>query len=316
MTQAVSVANGRSVTVEVADGRILTVESWGAASGLPIFLLHGTPGCRSGPRPRASVLYRLGVRLISYDRPGYGGSSRHPERAVKDAASDVRAIADYLGLPEFGVVGRSGGGPHALACAALLGDRVLSTAVLVSLAPSDAKGLNWFGGMTDSNVQEYTAADTDKAAVETRLAAHAEQIRADPESLLQSLLPELTRPDRRVVNDIAIRRLLADTYAEALRDSACGWIDDVLAFRRPWGFEPSTIETPVLLWHGEEDVFSPVEHTHWLARQIPNATLDVQSGTAHFGAVEILPSVLAWMKGAARSEGLRVEQMQQPVLSP
>src|SRR5579863_97564 len=120
------------------DGRRLAVDSWGATDGKPIFLLHGTPGSRNGPKPRASVLYRLGVRLISYDRPGYGGSERQKGRKVADAAWDVLAIADSLGIKKFGVVGRSGGGPHALACAALLGDRVTAVAALVSAAPPDA----------------------------------------------------------------------------------------------------------------------------------------------------------------------------------
>jgi pimeloyl-ACP methyl ester carboxylesterase len=302
-------------TVRVADGRTVTVESWGAPKGLPIFLLHGTPGSRSGPRPRTSVLYRLGVRLISYDRPGYGGSSRHLDRAVADAAGDVQAIAKFLNLGEFSVVGRSGGGPHALACAAQL-DEVRSAAVLVGLAPSDAAGLDWFGGMAKSNVREYTAADSEPGQVENRLMATAARIRANPESLLQTLSPELAPPDRRVVNDVAIRRQLAETYAEALRVSADGWIDDVIALRRPWGFDLSVIKAPVLLWHGADDVFAPVEHTRWLATQIPDAKVDVRSGTAHFGAVEILPSVLAWMKTAARSERLRVEEMQQAAAAP
>jgi len=300
-------------TVHVAGGRTVTVESWGAPAGLPIFLLHGTPGSRSGPRPRTSVLYRLGVRLISYDRPGYGGSSRHPDRAVVDAADDVRAVADYLKLGEFSVVGRSGGGPHALACAARLTDQVRSAAVLVGLAPSDAAGLDWFGGMAKSNVREYTTADREPAKIEDKLMASAAEIRANPEILLQTLRSELTPLDRRVVDDVPIRRQLAETYAEALRVSACGWIDDVLALRRPWGFDPSVIKAPVLLWHGAEDVFSPVQHTRWLASQIPDAEMNVQSGTAHFSAVEVLPSVLAWVKGAAGSEGLRVEEMHQAV---
>jgi pimeloyl-ACP methyl ester carboxylesterase len=307
VTQVVGVAGGRSVTVE----------SWGDHSrkGTPIFLLHGTPGSRSGPRPRTSVLYRLGVRLISYDRPGYGSSRRHENRIVADAAKDVLAIADELGLDEFSVVGRSGGGPHALACAAELSGRIRSAAVLVGLAPKDAKGLDWFAGMTESNRLEYSTADTDRAATEARLAVSADQIRANPERLLEQLSSELAGPDLRVVDDVAIRRLLAETYIEALRHGASGWVDDVLAFRRPWGFEPSAIKVPVLLWGGAEDMFSPAAHTQWLARQIPDATVDVQSGTAHFGAVEILPSVLAWLKGAGQSEWLRVKEMQQPVLS-
>jgi pimeloyl-ACP methyl ester carboxylesterase len=300
------------VAVGITEERSVSVESWGAPDGMPIFLLHGTPGCRKGPRPRTSVLYRLGVRLISYDRPGYGMSSRHPGRVVADAAHDVRAIADFLGLDRFGVVGRSGGGPHALACAALLGDRVRRAAVLVGLAPSDADDLDWYDGMTGSNVDEYNRADANLAEFEKQLAAFADRIRVDPEALLQSLLPSLTRRDHRVVDDVAIRRLLTDTYVEALRDGADGWIDDLLAMRHPWGFSLAGIESPVLLWHGTDDRFSPVEHTHWLAKQVRTSIVEIQSGAAHFGAVEILPSVLAWIKGTSDSEGLRIQGMQQP----
>ncbi len=296
MTQVVHVASKRDVTVEIS----------GAISGTPIFLLHGTPGSRRGPRPRTSILYQLGVRLISYDRPGYGKSSRQNGRVVADAAADVRAIADALGIEKFSVVGRSGGGPHALACAALLGDRVRSAAVLVGLAPSDAKDLGWYDGMARTNVREYKAVASGRAEVARSLAAQAEAVRADPESLLHTLQPNLTAPDRRVTDDAAIRRLLLDTYTEALRDSADGWIDDVLALRHPWGFELSAITQPVLLWHGEDDAFSPVSHAYWLAERISTSVIEVASGTSHFGAVEILPRALAWLKDTG-SEGLGIQ---------
>lgn len=302
--------------IGVPDGRRAAVESWGAPDGVPIFLLHGTPGSRCGPRPRTSVLYQLGVRLISYDRPGYGSSSRQHGRSVADAASDVGAIADAL-CPgqQIGVVGRSGGGPHALACAALLGDRVRSAAVLVGLAPPDAEGLNWYDGMTKSNVEEYGHVDNDAALAETRLVKCAEQVRDNPESLLDTLRPELPRSDCKIVDDVSIRRLLTESYAEALRESAAGWIDDLRALRHPWGFELSAITSPVLLWHGADDMFSPVSHTRWLGRQIRTSTVEVQSGTAHFGAVEALPGVLAWIKDVGFSEGLQVQGMQQPAMS-
>ena len=238
------------------------------------------------------MLYRLGIRLISYDRPGYGGSERHRDRTVADAASDVAAIADALGIERFSVVGRSGGGPHALACAALLGSRVARAAALCTLAPSDAEDLNWWEGMADSNRKAYQKAEVMLTA---DLARQAGQIRQDPGSLLRGLGPELAGQDRKVVEDIAIWRIIAENHAEALRDNASGWIDDVLAFRRPWGFRPSVITTtPVLLWHGGDDVFSPVGHTRWLAAQIDSSKLEVQSGAAHFTAVEILPRILIW----------------------
>jgi pimeloyl-ACP methyl ester carboxylesterase len=265
----------------------------GAAHGYPIFLLHGTPGSREGPAPRPSVLYRLGIRLICYDRPGYGKSTPHPGRRVLDAAQDVAAIADELRLDEFSVVGRSGGGPHALACAALLTERVRKAAVLVSVAPSDAQGLDWYDGMTGSNVAEYERARHGADVLAAELSARGQLIRQDPEFLLQLLEPELTAPDRRILRDPAIRRLLTSTYAEALCQGPEGWIDDVLALRDPWGFSLKEISVPVLLWHGADDVFSPVAHTHWLASQIPGAQVEVQHGAAHFDAVEVLPRILA-----------------------
>jgi pimeloyl-ACP methyl ester carboxylesterase len=304
-------------TVRVAGGRTVTVESWGASDGVPIFLLHGTPGCRSGPRPRTSVLYRLGVRLISYDRPGYGESSRHCGRTIADAAADVRAIADDFGLPTFGVVGRSGGGPHALACAALMADRVDRAAALVSLAPADADGLDWYDGMAESNTRAYKDIDDGGAVIESRLARDAARLREDPQSLLTSLRPEIAGADQRIIKDVAIRRLLTETHAEALRHGIDGWIDDMRAFRRPWGFDVSAVTGPVLLWHGEDDAFSPVGHTCWLGEHLSKAIVHVEPGAAHFGAVEVLPRVLAWVKGNAwpESERLRVKVVQQSALS-
>ena len=145
-------------TVRTTDGRRLSTQVSGDPDGRPVFLLHGTPGSRLGPHPRSAVLHRLGVRLISFDRPGYGGSDRLAGRRVADAAADVLAIADAYGLEKFSVVGRSGGGPHALACAALLPERTTKAAVLVGLAPHGADGLDWFDGMAQSNVIEFTAA--------------------------------------------------------------------------------------------------------------------------------------------------------------
>jgi pimeloyl-ACP methyl ester carboxylesterase len=276
-----------------ADGRRLAVEISGAPDGFPVFLLHGTPGSRSGPKPRSGILYRLGIQLICYDRPGYGGSTRYPGRRVADAADDVQTIADQLGIERFSVVGRSGGGPHALACAALLPDREKSTAVLVGLAPSNAAGLDWFDGMSDDNVREYSTADADQTVLVERLRRRAERTVRDPESLLELVRTQMAEPDRRVVDSAVFRRLLSQTYAEALRDGPYGWIDDVLALRGDWGFALDTITTPVLLWHGKDDTFSPINHTWWLANRIPGAEVQVQTVTAHFGAFEILPRILA-----------------------
>ncbi|MDQ2879746.1 MAG: alpha/beta hydrolase [Actinomycetota bacterium] len=292
--------NREPVTIEYVttdDGRQLAVDVTGAPDGYPVFLLHGTPGSRNGPKPRGIVLYRLGLQLICYDRPGYGGSSRKEGRTVRDAAGDVATIADKMGINRFAVVGRSGGGPHALACAAMMPERVSSTAVLVSLAPSDAIGLDWYHGMNRQNAQEYATADADVQVLLTDLASWAEQGKRDPRQFIGLIESELSEPDKRVVGDVVLRRLLLDTYAEALRQGAAGWIDDVLAFRKSWGIELSNITSRVRLWHGADDRFSPVDHTRWLSRHIPQVQveLQIQDGVGHFGAVEVLPEILSWV---------------------
>lgn len=291
--------------IRTKDGRRLAIEVSGAPEGYPVFLLHGTPGSRNGPKPRGIVLYRLGVKLITYDRPGYGRSSRCAGRSVADAAADVAEIADALNINRFFVVGRSGGGPHALACAALLGDRVIRTAVLVGLAPSETPDLDWFDGMADSNVEEYTAAESDQKELMRMLRTRAKDVRKDPASMVHFLEPQMTSSDLRVVGDVGVRKLLHDTYQEALKPGAAGWIDDALAFRKPWGFELGEINTPVLLWHGEKDTFSPVSHAHWLRSRLRNVELKLQSDAAHFSAIEVLPQLLTWLTDPAYADNKR-----------
>ncbi|MEU3602850.1 alpha/beta hydrolase [Streptomyces sp. NPDC006798] len=277
------------------DGRHLITERLGDPQGKPVFLLHGTPGSRLGPAPRGMVLYQRGMQLIVYDRPGYGGSDRLAGRSVADVAQDVRAIADELELERFSVVGRSGGAPHALACAALMPDRVDRTAALVTLAPRDAVGLDWFDGMAASNVDAYTSALDDPVAFTELFTLRSDEIRKDPIKLLNDLRHELPDSDRAVVADAGVRSMLLRNYQEALRTSAWGWIDDAMAFCGPWGFDPADISGPVMLWHGEKDVFSPVGHSRWLAERIPGATAVLEPAAAHFDALHALPRVLNWL---------------------
>ncbi|MFC9324804.1 alpha/beta fold hydrolase [Kitasatospora sp. NPDC057015] len=286
-----------SRVVKTADGRTLAVETLGDPRGRPVFLLHGTPGSRSGPAPRSTVLYRLGVRLIAFDRPGYGDSDRLPGRRVSAAAVDVRTIADEFGLAEFAVLGRSGGAPHALACAALLPDRVSRVAALVSLAPRDAAGLDWYAGMTPSNVHAYREAERGHHRIVDSMQFRSRQIKDDPVRLLKGLAPELPATDRTVVGDAGIRHMLQSTYREAFRHNADGWIDDVLAFTADWGFKVEDVAVPAWLWHGADDQFSPVEHSRWLADRIPGASLFLEPGAAHFGAFRVMTAALKWAAG-------------------
>lgn len=281
--------------VKTPDGRELAVKVIGAPGGAPVFVFHGTPGSRFGPYPRVPALYRQAVRLIAYDRPGYGDSHRLPGRAVAHAAEDVRAIADFLGIDRFSVLGRSGGGPHALACAALLGPRVDRAAVLVTLAPRDAQGLDWYAGMGESNVLTYRTAEAAPAAVTARLQVQAALMRHDPTAHLPFRRPELPESDRRLAADFGLRALLSSIFAEGVKTSGHGWVDDVLSFVAPWGFDPTVVESPVLLWHGAKDVFSPVGHTLWLAQRLRQSLLVIEERAAHLGSMAVLPQALGWL---------------------
>jgi len=285
------------------DGRKLSVDIAGDPEGTPVFLLHGTPGGRNGPRPRGIVLYRLGICLISYDRPGYPGSDRVPDRGVADAAADVKAIAEHFGIKKFSVVGRSGGGPHALACAAILRDRVICAAAIGSLAPCDAEGLDWKFGMAISNAEAYRKAEEDDlGALIAMLKEQADRVRDNSEGLIKLLWPELVGHDKEVIGSRALRRIISQVHADALRESADGWIDDVVALSRPWNFKLSEITVPVKLWTGSDDKFSPASHTYWLAERISRPHLEIGKGAAHFGAVAVLPKILAWVAETADKE--------------
>jgi pimeloyl-ACP methyl ester carboxylesterase len=285
----------RSVRV---GGRKLAVEETGARSGFPVFLFHGTPGSRLGPRPRSITLHRRDIRLISYDRPGYGESDRQPGRRVVDAAFDTKAVADKLGIDKFAVVGRSGGAPHALACAAILPTRVTAVAALVSLAPRDSPGLDWEADMTPANQVEFGMAHKEPMELLALLRERRARVQQDPAAMLPDLDAGLHSADRQVIGDGGIRRSLFETYQMAFRSDSYGQFDDVVALadRRGWGFLPKEVQVPTLLWHGREDVFSPVSHTRYLAEQISGRTLEIVAEAAHFSAIEKLPEALAWAR--------------------
>jgi pimeloyl-ACP methyl ester carboxylesterase len=303
----------------VGGTRVLTYETWGPSDGRPVFLLHGSPGSRLGPRPRRQVLDLMGIRLVAFDRPGYGGSDRLRGRRVVDAAQDVEAIADHLGLDRFAIVGRSGGAPHALACAAHLKGGVVAAASLAGLAPRDADGLDWLEGMGESNRREHGAAweaidSHQHGRLLSRLVHHSGVLQDAAAEFLQSQHgTEMPADDQRILNDAGIRHLLAENFRLAVAEGnlrvpdprefdtaidepvLLGWLDDTLAFAGDWGFKVEEIDVPVLLWHGEQDVFSPVSHSRWLAERIDNAELEIEPDTAHFRALEAMPKVLWWL---------------------
>jgi pimeloyl-ACP methyl ester carboxylesterase len=273
-------------TIATAEGRTLAVHSDGDPAGFPVVMHHGTPSSGLLYERHVELAREQGIRLVGYDRPGYGGSAREPGRSVSDCAADVDAIADALRLDRFATWGISGGGPHALACAALCDRRLVAAASLAAVAPQDAESLDWLAGMGDENHVEFGHAAAGEEQLRTYLAAEAEEIRAAGPDQLVAVMETLLGPEDRAVLSGAFAEYLLKADRHALADGVDGWVDDDLAFLAPWGFELSSIDRPVLLLHGDDDRFVPVAHGRWLADHIPGVEARIDAADGHLTLIE------------------------------
>jgi pimeloyl-ACP methyl ester carboxylesterase len=283
-------------TVDGPGGRALRVRDFGDPGGVPLIGHHGTPGSGAFYQSWLEDAAERGIRLIGYDRPGYGGSDRHHGRSVADAAADVEAICDQLGLVRVLTHGRSGGGPHALACAALLPDRVAAAATLCSIGPFDADDLDFLAGMGEDNVVELGAAvegEEKLAPLLERLTAG--MLGAEPDALAEEIKSLLSPPDVAVVN-AGLAAELIDSFRTGVGETRAGWIDDDLAFVRPWGFELASIEVPVGLWQGHQDLMVPLAHGEWLAAHVPGVDVELSPEDGHLSLEQNrIGDVHAWL---------------------
>lgn len=287
MSDVVDTVSSVGVTefdIDVADGRRLRVYDTGsedAAEALTVFWHHGTPNIGAPPHPLFSTRSQHRIRWVGYDRPGYGGSTPAPDRDVASAAAHVSAIADALGIARFAVMGHSGGAPHALACGALLPDRVTAVIGIAALAPFDADGLDWFSGMTNSTANSLRAAVAGRATKQH----HQTNAEYDPDMFTPADHAALTGP----------WSWFGDIVDRALENGLDGLIDDDLAYVAPWGFAPADITAPVLLLHGEQDRIAPCTHGRWLARNCPTAHLRLSADDGHISVLNSAPAALDWL---------------------
>ena len=288
--------------VAAPDGREVAFAVWGDPAGFPVLRLHGTPGCRLMRWPNEEVYGSLGACYVTHDRAGYGRSSRLRGRRVVDDVDDVRLIADELGFERFGVSGGSGGGPHALACAARLSDRVVRATCAVGVAPYGPPGLDhdaWFAGMDPENVREFEVALEGEEALipdTERLQAKFEaQLAADASNLLEEY--DLSESDRARLAQPETMQTLRETILEHAVNGVYGWVDDMLAVTGPWGFDVSEITVPVLIRYGTADVLVPPGHGHWLAARVPNCVVKIDDA-GHLGRdpVEEIAEDVRWLR--------------------
>jgi pimeloyl-ACP methyl ester carboxylesterase len=291
MASATQVATAR-------DGRTLSFAEWGDPAGFPVFTLHGTPGSRFNRHYDESKYAEVGARVITYDRPGYGESDRHPGRQVVDCVDDVSALADALGIERFAVIGGSGGGPHALAVAARLPERVTRAACAVGIVPYDTVDFDWFEGMDPLNVRELSWAlqgeevlvhelEREAAEMLERVAADPSKVISDEWDLSEADRAELARPERHEV--------IRQSTSEAVRNGVWGWVDDDLCFISPWGFDIAEIRVPNRVIYGATDVLVPPRHGEWLARNVPGAEVVIEEAQGHIPDPDLVTERYAWL---------------------
>jgi len=289
--------------VQRPDGGVLEALA-GNTDDQPLVFHWGTPGAAVWFEPLAAAAARLSLRLVTYSRPGYAGSTPRPGRSVADAADDVAAVVDALGADSFVTLGWSGGGPHALACAARLPDRCLAAASLAGVAPFDAEGLDWLARMGPENVDEFSAAlkgEDELDAAILKIAVDLETVQgADVAAALGGLVSDVDKQ--------ALTGEFADVLAESFRRSVstgiAGWRDDDLAFTRSWGFDLGTIRPPVAVWQGGQDRMVPFAHGQWLAAHIPSARVHLYPDEGHLSlGVASLDRIVADLAGLASRAG-------------
>jgi pimeloyl-ACP methyl ester carboxylesterase len=283
-------------TVRTPDGRTHAVEDAGDPAGRPVLAHEGTPNSRHLYGPWVADAAGRGLRLICYDRPGYGGSTAQPGRSTADCAGDVRAICAALEIDRLAMWGWSGGGAHVLACAALLPDLVVAVASLASLAPYGAEGLDYFAGMTQDDADETRLLLTDPEAAGAKIDKDREGLLAASASDVAQAFGSVAAPVDAAVLQGGMASWMAYALHEGLAPGSQGWWDDSRAHMRPWGFQVADITVPVLLLHGRQDNFVPFGHGQWLAAHISGVEARLLDNDGHLTLAEHhIGDVHAWL---------------------
>jgi pimeloyl-ACP methyl ester carboxylesterase len=279
--------------ITTPDGRSLDMWLAGPPDGVPLVFHMGSPASGLPFAPHVRALADRGLRYVSATRPGYGDSTRREGRSVADVVDDTRTVLDHLGAETAWILGWSGGGPHALACAALMPDRVRGTALIAGVAPYPADGLDYLAGMGEENVEEFGAALAGPAALipfkERAWPVFRDMLPSEVATSFGDLVDEVDRGS--VTGDFA--EYLAALMHEGLKRSYWGWFDDDMAFVKPWGFEVGDIKAPVHVWQGAHDRMVPFGHGEWLAAHLGNACPHLLEGQGHLTlVVDTFPQIL------------------------
>lgn len=286
--------------ITTPDGRTLEVMVAGPAGGMPLVFHGGTPVAAVPFPPLIDAAVSRGLRLISYSRPGYAGSDAAPGRSVADAAADVTTILEVLGGERFVTIGWSGGGPHALACAAVLPERCLAVATIAGVAPYRAEGLDWLAGQGEENVEEFHAALRGAEPLSAWLLDAATDFAQLTEDDVVAVLGDLLTDVDKACLTGYFAKWCAECFRKAVSSGIAGWRDDDLAFLKPWGFDLAAITRPVSVWQGGQDRMVPFSHGEWLATHLPTARPHLLPGEGHLSVgVGLMDRIVGELVGLA-----------------
>jgi pimeloyl-ACP methyl ester carboxylesterase len=281
--------------VTLRDGRNLHVYDVGDPDGNVVVEHHGTPGSGLPYGPDVERARERGLRLVRFDRAGYGGSTPNPGRSVADVVPDVEDVLDALEIERYVSIGGSGGCPHSFACGAL-SSRCLAAAAIAAPTPYGVEGIDWTAGMGEDNIEEFGAALAGPEQLEPYLEKQAAELaQATPEQMKDVMANLLPPVDAAVLTgDRAVHFKKSGDHA--LAHGTAGWRDDDIAFTHPWGFELDEIRVPTLLWQGVQDLMVPVAHARWLAERIPGVEAHISEEDGHLSIwVGRLGEIYDWL---------------------
>jgi pimeloyl-ACP methyl ester carboxylesterase len=277
--------NYNEVLIDLPDGRTLEVATLGEPSGHTVLFHHGTPGSANLVKMLSPLADDDSLFIITMSRAGYGKSSRLEGRDVASVVSDARAVLDSLGRSDYVAVGWSGGGPHALACAALDAPRCLAAWSLASVVPSNLD-FDWTEGMGPENVADFALAKEAGPAYEARMALYGDAFKdATKDNVIELFGGLLSEPDKAAMAPEVAREAFAASMRQGFEFGWRGFYDDDQAMMKEWGFDPSTITVPVAVWFGDHDLMVPRTHGEWLAQNVPTATKSFFAGDGHVSLV-------------------------------
>jgi pimeloyl-ACP methyl ester carboxylesterase len=269
---------------------VVGVYEYGDPSGAPVMVFHGTPACGAGFAWADAPARERGLRLIAPDRPGVGVSSRIRSWTIADYPARVGALADVLGFERFSVWGYSGGGPYAVACAAMLGDRVRTTAVAAGMGQVGVWATIDESEKTDRQMLHLST--THPAIARFLLGVSGRGARISPRIAMKSFEKQLHANDRDVVIALGPPKEAMALFTQAFLKGAQGVVADYAAIAQPWGFDVESIDAPLAVFHGDADTMVPLRHGEELARRVAGSTLVVWPGAGHLGTITHVGDIL------------------------